>query len=234
MKKLLVTLLVAGIVSPAYAQSTLFSNSTTGEVGIGSTAPITSLDLSQKTDAVALPAGATTARPSTGVNGMIRYNNTGNALEGYINNNWVSFLTSTTGTSALSALTSATGTHTIDNATYAQTWTWNTLTTQNALALSSTSETTGSLLTLTNSNTSGAGNVLNVSTASTASAAAAIKATNSGVSNTGYAIYANNASATGWGIYAPGAAPNYFAGPVGIGTTSDLLPFFSPPGSLVF
>ena len=149
---------------------------------------------------------------------MVRYNSTTPAIEAYVNNAWTALATSSGGVS-LSALTSATGTNTIDNTTYAQTWTWNTLTTQNALTLCSSSETTGSMLTLTNSNNSGAGNVLNVSTATTG-AGAAVSATISGASNTGYAVYANNASASGWGVYSAGASPNYFAGAVGIGTAA--------------
>ena len=47
-----------------------------------------------------------------------------------------------------------------------------------------------------------------------------IKATNSGSSNTGYAIYGLNNSATGWGEYQAGSSPNYFAASVGIGSTA--------------
>jgi hypothetical protein len=61
----------------------------TGNVGIGSSSPVVSLDLSQKTDAVSLPVGTTGNRP-TGVNGMIRYNNTLSALEAYANGAWTS------------------------------------------------------------------------------------------------------------------------------------------------
>ena len=119
----------------------------TGNVGIGSTTPTVSLDLSQQTDAVALPSGVSSLRP-TGVNGMIRYNSTLPGVEAYVNGAWTTLLSALSGT-ALSDLTGAIAVNTIDSATYAQTWTWNTLTTQNALTLSSTSETSGSLLTLT-------------------------------------------------------------------------------------
>lgn len=43
------------------------------------------------------------------------------------------------GSSAISALTGATGTNTIDNTLYTQTWTWNTLASQTALSLTSSS-----------------------------------------------------------------------------------------------
>lgn len=121
---------------------------------------------------------------------------------------------------ALSALTSATASNSLDNVTYAQTWTWNTLTTQTALTLSSSSETTGSLLALTDSNAaSSTGKVLSASTATTG-AGAAVAASITGSNNTGYGVYANNASTSGWAVYATGGAPSYFAGSVGIGTTS--------------
>ena len=63
------------------------------------------------------------------------------------------------GSTSLSALTSATGTNTFDNAAFPQIWTWNSLSTQTALNLLSSSATTGSLLSLTNS---GSGNALTV------------------------------------------------------------------------
>ncbi len=68
---------------------------TTGFVGLGSTSPRASLDLSQKNDAIILPSGLTSQRPGSGVNGMIRYNTAGN-IEGYVNNAWSTLLTSNT------------------------------------------------------------------------------------------------------------------------------------------
>jgi hypothetical protein len=61
----------------------------TENVGIGSTSPIVSFDVSQKTDAIALPVGTTGARPS-GVNGEIRYNTTLSAVEAYVSGAWTS------------------------------------------------------------------------------------------------------------------------------------------------
>ena len=54
----------------------------------------------------------------------------------------------------------------------------------------------------------------------TTGAGAGVYGTISGASNTGYAVQAVNNSATGWGVYSSGTSPNYFAGNVGIGTTS--------------
>ena len=59
-----------------------------GSVGIGSTAPMVSLDMSSKTDAFALPVGTTFQRPSNVYNGMIRYNSTLAGLEAYIAGAW--------------------------------------------------------------------------------------------------------------------------------------------------
>jgi hypothetical protein len=82
-----------------------------GDVGIGSTSPVASLDISQKTDAVALPAGTIGQRP-TGVNGMIRYDSSGTpALEAYVNGAWESLLTATGGTSTLTLGVSASATN---------------------------------------------------------------------------------------------------------------------------
>lgn len=41
--------------------------------------------------AVKLPSGTTGQRPASPVNGMIRYNTTTLAVEGYANNTWVAF-----------------------------------------------------------------------------------------------------------------------------------------------
>ena len=61
---------------------------TNKRLGIGTTTPAVSLDISA-TDAVQMPVGVTGDRPTTGVsNGMLRYNSTNNGFEGYINGNW--------------------------------------------------------------------------------------------------------------------------------------------------
>ncbi len=61
-----------------------------GDVGIGSTSPITSLDLSQKTDAIALPVGNTANRPTGAAltNGEMRYNTSTPGVEAYVNGSW--------------------------------------------------------------------------------------------------------------------------------------------------
>ncbi len=147
--------------------------------------------------------------------GMVQW--TGSLIEYCNGGAWVSYGSSGASV-ALSGLTAATAGLTIDNGTtgaYPQTWTWNSLTTQNAFTLSSTSMTSGSILAVTGANTALTGNVLNVTTASTGKASA-INATVSGASNTGSAGYFTNASTSGYSIYAPGTSPNYFGGNVTI------------------
>ena len=64
----------------------------TGLIGISSTAPKTDVDISQKTGAVALPQGTTAQRP-TGSAPYIRKNTTNNALEYFDGTSWVEIIT---------------------------------------------------------------------------------------------------------------------------------------------
>ena len=61
-------------------------------IGIGTTAPRVSLDIAEKTDAIALPQGTTGQRP-TGDLPYIRYNTTNSALEFYNGQEWVELIT---------------------------------------------------------------------------------------------------------------------------------------------
>lgn len=63
--------------------TTRMTISTTGNVGIGTTAPSAALDLSSKTDALALPKGTNAQQPlaTTATAGYLRYNTTNAALE---------------------------------------------------------------------------------------------------------------------------------------------------------
>ena len=58
-----------------------------GKVGIGTSSPAVSLDVSSKTDAIKVPNGTDAQKPS-GATGMIRYNSTNSKLEGYVGSNW--------------------------------------------------------------------------------------------------------------------------------------------------
>src|ERR1039457_6502338 len=115
-------------------------------------------DLSARTDAVKLPVGTTAQRP-TPANGMIRYNSSTPAIEGYVNGSWISI---GGGSTTLNAITAATSTNTINNATFAQTWNWNSLTTGTAFTLGSNSMTSGNILSISNTNASSTGGALNV------------------------------------------------------------------------
>jgi hypothetical protein len=93
--------------------------------------------------------------------------------------------TTPSGGGALSGLTAATGTNTIANTNYAQAWNWDTLTTQTAMSMGTTSGTTGTLLNLTNSfnSATSTGNVLKVSTTGVSNAAVPLMLTNAGTGN---------------------------------------------------
>ena len=161
-----------------------------------------------------------------------------------------SWVAPTSGSTALSAITSAPQTNTFDNAAYAQTWTWNTLSTGTAMTISSTSLTTGVLLSLQNTNTAETGYVLSLSN-STTGAGYGIYSTMSGTANAGYAGYftvtatsgsnyavvGTSASSTGYGGYftnsTTGATAfaleatgtSYFKGNMGIGTATPVAEF---------
>lgn len=83
--------------------------------------------------------GSLAGQPSSPANGDMVYNTSANALQAYINGAWVSLGAGGGGSSALSAITAATGTNTINNATFAQEWQWNTLAGATGFRLSSTS-----------------------------------------------------------------------------------------------
>lgn len=76
-------------VGTAITQSVFISSS--GNVGLASTAPRVSLDASQETDAIALPQGTTAQRP-TGNSPYLRWNTTNSALEFYNGTAWVEII----------------------------------------------------------------------------------------------------------------------------------------------
>ncbi len=130
---------------------------------------------------------------AAGIAGAIRYN--GGALS-YCNGTSWTTIAATGGTASLSGLTAATATNTIANANFAQVWNWDTLTTETAIGIGSTSITSGELLdvfssstgltgtignfTLTGNNAANTGTVLKASVTGTSSAAVPIMATNAG------------------------------------------------------
>jgi hypothetical protein len=84
----------------------LFWENTFFRLGIGTTAPVVSLDLSQKTDALALPVGTQGQEPASPINGMIWYSTTANDIEAYIAGAWTT-LTTGGSTAAITLGTSA-------------------------------------------------------------------------------------------------------------------------------
>ena len=84
--KFFINAVTGGNLTLGAAQS--FNISQSGNTGIGSSAPVVSFDLSQKTDALSLPVGTTGTRP-TGANGEIRYNTSTSAIEAFVSGAWV-------------------------------------------------------------------------------------------------------------------------------------------------
>jgi hypothetical protein len=161
----------------------------TGNVGIGTTSPATLLHVN----------GVETVGLNGGTGGQITLNGatsgsvalevaaaagTGtvfqlpatNGTNGYVLQTNGSGVTSwaAAGSTALSSITAASTGHTIANANNAQVWNWDTLTTGIGLTMGSTSMTTGSLLKIANTHTSGQSYPLYVTTTSTATYADAI------------------------------------------------------------
>ena len=71
---------------------TVTTTATVGtSIGVNTTSPVSALDLSKTTNAIALPQGTTAQRPS-GNNPYIRYNTTNSALEFYNGTDWVEII----------------------------------------------------------------------------------------------------------------------------------------------
>jgi Protein of unknown function (DUF1566) len=138
-------------------------------------------------DALQLTSGTTAQRPGTPAGGMFRYNTTttpADTLEYYDAETaaWLTLSSAASGGAALSSLTDATATNTIDSDNFAQVWNWSTLSTETALSLASSSQTTGSLLTLTGSNNNAAstGAVAKLNVTGASNAAVPLMVTNLG------------------------------------------------------
>jgi hypothetical protein len=172
-------------------------------------------------------ASAGTCPGASNVNlGMIQW--TGAAFQGCTASGWGSLASG--GATALSSLTSGTAVNTIDSTNFAQTWTWNSLTTQTAFTLSSSSLTNGNILSIQNSAASATstGKVVSISDATTGAGYGVYSVmsgkgnsgyagyfTNTGSTNTGYAGYFANtdtSSNANYGIYASAAGANANAG----------------------
>ena len=137
--------LTAGYVIPTTTEETNWSTAYTNR--------ITSLTTTGSSGASTLISN-TLNIPTYTANGLLpsQTSNSGKYLT--TNGTTTSWATVASG-ATLSAITAAIATNTIANANYAQVWAWDTLTTETALKLSSTSITTGSLLNLTSTSTVG-------------------------------------------------------------------------------
>jgi hypothetical protein len=112
--------------------------------------------------------------------------------------------TCVSGSAAISSLTAAAATNSIDNTTYAQTWNWSTATTQNPLTLTANALTTGSILSVTTSDSS-----LN-------STSGLLNVANTGTSTNGMVARIQSNSTAGSGVTV------LASGKVGIGSTAPV------------
>jgi hypothetical protein len=139
------------------------------------------------TDALKLTSGTTAQRPGTPAGGMFRYNTTttpADTLEYYDAETaaWLTLSSAASGGAALSGLTDATTTNTLDSDNFAQVWNWSTLSTETALSLISSSQTTGTLLRIegSNNNAASTGTVAKINVTGGSNAATALMVTNLG------------------------------------------------------
>ena len=80
-----------------------------GNVGVGTSAPAAALDVASlgSSSAILIPRDSTGNRP-TGVNGMLRYNNSSNAFEGFANGGWAT-IASGSSAGTLTSITNGVG-----------------------------------------------------------------------------------------------------------------------------
>ncbi len=164
----------------------------------------------------AIRVGASSTTCNSAASGGIRYNSGGAGTIEFCNGStWANVGSSGGGGGALSGITAATATNVINNANFAQSWGWNSLTTGNALSMGSSSMTTGSLMYLssTRNNATTTGSVLRLDVSGASSQGVALMISNAG---TGLTLRANDdgtiTDSTPFVIDA--------AGQVGVGTAS--------------
>ena len=87
-----------------------------GSLGLGTTAPAAGLDIATTgtiASAIIVPRDTTANRPTIAVNGMLRYNNTLNVMEGFINNTWQTLAAQASGGAGFLPLSGGTMTGTL-------------------------------------------------------------------------------------------------------------------------
>jgi hypothetical protein len=100
----LLSLFGGGLAVGSYAATTAAGTGSivaSGNIGVGTSLPLVTVDLSRRTDALALPVGTTGQEPATPLNGMIRYNTSLTDIEAYIGGYWTTLTTESGGTSSL-------------------------------------------------------------------------------------------------------------------------------------
>ena len=92
---------VSGFANNVITYTRAMTISSSGLIGVGTSSPQALLDIvgSGATSAIIVPRATIAQRPSTPVNGMIRYQIDGNVLEAYTNGVWSSLSTATSGAS---------------------------------------------------------------------------------------------------------------------------------------
>ena len=200
-----------------------FNVTSTGSVGIGTSTPGATLEVNgtTKLDSTTTVSGAlnltSTVNLGAAVNATALASGTvvsGKYLGLNSSNQVVLGAGGSGGGTALSAITSATSTNSIDSTNNAQTWAWGTLSTQTALTLTTSSMTTGSLLSLqdTAAAATSTGKVLSISDATTG-AGYGVYSAMSGTGNTGYAGYFTNTATSGanYAVYALNTSTSGYA-----------------------
>ena len=180
----------------------------TGRMGLGTSSPAAALDVAttgSTASAIIVPRDTTGNRPSTPVNGMIRYASDTAKFEAYQSGSWQNLIGGGAGT-ALSGITAAAAVNTIDNLNFTQTWNWSTATTQTAQAKSANALTTGSILALTTSSASlnSSNGLLNVANTGTSTSGVLARVQSNATAGSGLTVLAN--------------------GNVGVGTTAPSKP----------
>lgn len=195
----------------------------------------------------AIRVGASATTCSGTAAGGIRYNSAGaGSIEFCNGTTWANVGSGGGGGAALSGITAATAANTINNANFAQSWGWNSLTTGNALSIGSSSMTTGSVMYLssTRNNATTTGNVLRLDTTGASSQAVPLMISNAG---TGLSLRVNddgtitdsspfvinNAGLVGIGTATP-AAKLDVEGAVQIGDNSELCNAATHVGAIRF
>ena len=200
------------------AGSSVMRVTSTGSVGIGTTSPGSLLEVDGTTEL----DSTTTIGGTANFNGAI--NATGLSSGTVATGKYLGLNSSNQvvlgaggsggGNTALSSITSATTTSSIDSNNNAISWAWGTLSTQTALTLTTSSMTTGSLLSLQDTavGATSTGQVLSISDATTG-AGYGVYSTMSGTGNTGYAGYFTNTATSGvnYAIYALNTSTSGFA-----------------------